>query len=327
MNHEKYKELIQLYVYNELNAAEKTSLENHLSSCTECRSELELQKKLISNLTKIKSFEVDDTFLNEARSELRAALRRERSRETFGKKLTSFIGSITQSPYKAAFAGLTLVALGFLFGYLNFHKADIIIAPTESKNDFSSLENNIQINNVKFIDQDASDGEIEFTFEAIKPVHIKGSIDDERIQNVLVYSMLNEQNPGVRLNAINVIGEKSPSGKMDQRTQLDNDIKTALLSVVKYDENPGVRREALKILRTYPYDDEIKEVLLYVLMNDENSGLRIEAISGLNEASKKGMNFNPEELSIFKERMERDENNYVRYQAKTVLKEYNLNEN
>jgi len=26
MNHEKYKELIQLYVYNELNAEEKTSL-------------------------------------------------------------------------------------------------------------------------------------------------------------------------------------------------------------------------------------------------------------------------------------------------------------
>jgi hypothetical protein len=62
-------------------------------------------------------------------------------------------------------------------------------------------------------------------------------------------------------------------------------------------------------------------------MNDENSSLRIEAINGLNDASKQGMNFNPEELSIFKEKMERDDNNYVRYQAKTVLKEYNLNEN
>jgi len=231
-----------------------------------------------------------------------------------------------QSPYKAAFAGIALLALGFLFGYLNFHKADIIITPPESKNGLSSLENNIQINNVKFIDQDASDGEIEFTFEAIKPVHIKGNINDERIQNVLVYSMLNEQNPGVRLNAINVIGEKTPSG-MTEKTQMDNDIKMGLLSVVKYDENPGVRREALKLLRTYPYDNEIKEVLLYVLMNDENSGLRIEAINNLNDASKKGMNFNPEELSIFKEKMERDDNNYVRYQAKTVLKEYNLNEN
>ena len=61
-------------------------------------------------------------------------------------------------------------------------------------------------------------------------------------------------------------------------------------------------------------------------MNDESAGLRIEAINGLNDATKKGINFNPKELSIFKEKMERDDNKYVRYQAKTVLKEYNLDE-
>jgi hypothetical protein len=278
--------------------------------------------------TRVKPADIDDNLLFEARSELRASLRRERSRVTIGDRLTAFISSMVQSPYRAAFAGLSLIALGFLFGYLNFHKADIIIAPPdESKNDLSSLENNVQINNIKFIDQDASDGEIEFTFEAVKPIHIKGDINDQRIQNVLVYSMLNEQNPGVRLNAINVIGENTPPGKLNQKTQGDKDIKKALLSVAKYDENPGVRREALILLRTYPYDNEIKEALLYVLINDENSGLRIEAINGLSDANKEGINFNPEELSIFKEKMERDENNYVRYQAKTVLKEYNLNEN
>jgi hypothetical protein len=77
----------------------------------------------------------------------------------------------------------------------------------------------------------------------------------------------------------------------------------------------------LKVLKNLLYDDEIKNAMLNVLMNDKTSGLRIEAINVLAQAQKNGYNFNEQDLSVFKQRLQADENNYVRYKAKTVLEE------
>jgi HEAT repeat protein len=177
-----------------------------------------------------------------------------------------------------------------------------------------ALQENTKIRNVRFIDQDAGDGEVEFMFEAVKPVRIKGNVNDREIQNILTYSILNEENPGVRLNSINLINANQPQ-------HVDKEIKDVLLDAVRYDVNPGVRREALKTLKNLPYDEEIKDAMLYVLLNDKTSGLRIEAINVLAQAQKNGHNFNEQDLSIFKKKLEADENNYIRYKAKNVLQE------
>jgi hypothetical protein len=50
--------------------------------------------------------------------------------------------------------------------------------------------------------------------------------------------------------------------------------------------------------------------------------MRIEAMNRLVEAGKSGSSFDREDLSVLKQKVEMDDNNYIRYQAKTVLKEY-----
>ena len=127
--------------------------------------------------------------------------------------------------------------------------------------------------------------------------------------------MLNENNPGTRLNTINLISSSS-------QPRPDTEIRNALLSVVKFDNNQGVRLEAMKLLKKFTFDDDIKNTMLYVLQNDSSSGMRIEAMNMLVQANKKGSSFNREDLSVFREKMQQDDNNYIRYQAKTVLKEY-----
>lgn len=42
MNHQKYKELIQLTVYDEISDQEKLDLDNHLLECAECAEELKV---------------------------------------------------------------------------------------------------------------------------------------------------------------------------------------------------------------------------------------------------------------------------------------------
>jgi hypothetical protein len=316
MNNNKYKEWIQLFMYNELNENDKSELLKHLDVCNECSTEMEKQKEFLNVLAHHKLNDADESLLNEARRELNAALRVEREKRSRIKSLS--FSELFSSPLRVSFSGAVVLIIGLIIGYFLFSSpaASPVVSATEIDN-AALIGKNIRITNLRFVNQNVSNGEVEFIFDAVKPVQIKGKVNDPQIQNILTYSMLYEQNPGVRLNAINVIGS---SNKQDE------EIKTALVTVAKYDTNAGVRREALKLLRSFSYDKEIKEALLYVLFNDENSAIRIEAINNLKEAYQQGLAFNTDELSGIKESLVSEENDYVRYLVKTVLKEDTSNE-
>jgi hypothetical protein len=328
MEHQKYKEWIKLSFYDELGKNEQEQLEKHLIICSECKKEFDEQKKLVSFLSKEESqkeMRRDPQLLNEARRELRAALRVETERRDFGGTIFNSLISFLTTPYKFALSGAAVLLAGLLAGYLIFgssQKQDISspIIQVDKKgqniSDISLSQDNVQITNVHFLNKNSETGEIEFTFDAVKPMEMKGNINDRRIQSILTYAMLNGQNAGVRLNSINAISD-------NKKVNYDNDVKEALIRVVKFDENPGVRRQAIKLLDKFPYDNEIKQAYLYVLSNDTTSGMRIEAINNLFQAKKEGYKFDNQELSVFKKKVETDNNNYIRYRAKTVLQEKN----
>jgi hypothetical protein len=318
MNHNKYKEWIQLYLYDELDENSRAKLLEHLAMCNECSAGMEKQKAFLDTIARNKLSDADESLLNEARRELNAALRVERSKghsSLFNKfRLMEFFSS----PLRVSFSGAVVLAVGLMIGYFLFSNPDVsYIEPKTLSDNASLLNENVRITNLRFINQNISDGEVEFIFDAVKPVHIKGKVNDPQIQNILTFSMLYEQNPAVRLNAIYAMGS---SAKQDE------ELKTALITVAKYDTNAGVRREALKLLRSFSYDKEIKEALLYILFNDENSAMRIEAINNLKEAHQHGLTFNTDELSIFKESLKSEDNDYIRYVVNTVLKEDISNE-
>ncbi|MFZ2864169.1 MAG: HEAT repeat domain-containing protein, partial [Ignavibacteriaceae bacterium] len=117
------------------------------------------------------------------------------------------------------------------------------------------------------------------------------------------------------LNSINVINAGS-------QHKNDDELKNALISVAKYDNNPGVRREAIKSFNELSVDKEIKDALIYVLLNDTSAGIRIEAINSLMETSKKGIKLDESDLTTLKDKIQLDQNNYVRYQLRNIIKEY-----
>lgn len=317
MNHQQFKELAHLSVFGDLKKSERALLEEHLAECSDCREEMESLIKLKGILHKNRTVEVDEKLLSEARRELRGALRAERTSKNFFSEIILKVKSAFTENYKLAFGAISVLLIGILLGYIFFNspQQENLLTNNLSEEQSSNFgDENIRISNVRFIDQDASDGEVEFIFEAIKPMRVKGNIKDERIKNILTYSMVNDQNPGTRLNSINFLNSKKTE-------TVDNEIKSAVIDVVRYDSNAGVRREAFKLLTKFQYDEEIKKTYLHVLMNDSSSSLRIEAMTALVEAGKEGYQFSPEDLSVFKEKMRTDENNYVRYYAKNVLQE------
>jgi len=318
MKHNEYKQLLQLSLFGELKSEEQLKLIKHLLSCEECRAELGDQKNLLELISGKKKSEVDEKVLSAARYQLRGALRSEKANKNiFGSTIDS-IAQFFTTPLKFAVVSATMLLFGILIGSLLFSKSsgEELATQNGNENRFASLSEEISILNLRFIDSDASDGEVEFTFEASRPVRLKGKVNDPQIQGVLTYAMLNEQNPGSRLNSINAMDTEVPM-------KYDQDVKNALVTVVMTDKNPGVRREALKLMSKFPYDESIKQALLYVITNDSVSGLRIEALNSIITAGNKGYKLNNEELNLFRQQMQEDENPYIKLRSKTILQEYN----
>ena len=318
MNHNEFKKRILISLFGELPKDEQIELEEHLQTCVECRNELEQQTQLLSLITERKKVEIDEKLIREARSQLRGAIRAERQKKNFLTGTAQFFSGLVTMPYRAALSGVAVLLIGIFMGYVFFYSSPVIPIKINEIPDANQSFNgeNVKIKNIRFIDPVATDGEIEFTFDAVKPMHIKGNVDDGEIQSILTYAMLNEQNPGARLNSINAMDSETPQ-------KFDKEIKDALITVVMTDENPGVRREALKLMSKYPIDEDIKQAYIYVLTSDSAMGLRIAAINALSDITKNNLNLNSHEIDLLKKNVETDNNSYIRYKTKTILQNYN----
>lgn len=324
MNHNEFKQMVQLSLYGELPDSKQKLLVEHLESCEECRMELEQQKKILMLITDHKSLEVNEELLKEARLQLRGALRQERANVSPITSLTNYMMQLFSTPLRLALGAISILLLGLIIGSAFFGKEIIIVTKKSSEfNSASVFNNEVRISNMQFIDSDPSDGEIEFTFDAAKKVNFKGSVNDPDVQNLLTYAMLNDQNAGSRLNSINVMDSYLPDGQTGKKIFLDKDIKDALTTVVMTDNNPGVRREALKLLSRAGFDESVKQAYLFVLLNDSSSALRIEAINGLIDAARSGHSLNQNDVNLIIKQARQDNNNYIKLKSKTLLEEYN----
>jgi hypothetical protein len=317
MSHKKYKEMLVLQLYNELKKEEQNELEKHLKECDECRNEKENLRKFRRAIPQTASFAEDEDLIVDSRKSLRYALRAERKRKSVRESISEFWRYSFPTPYKMAFGGVATMAIGIFIGYLAFAdktNSNVLDSGFITAGSKIAIEGSPQISGLKFINTNQTEGEVEFTYEQSFPMHVKGNINEPRIQKLLASAMVNDENPGVRLKTVNMIAD-------NQKGKPDDDMKKSLINALKYDNNPGVRKEAMRVLRKLPFDNEIKDAFLFVLMNDKSSGMRIAAINNLGEAKDFEKFADMKMLNVLRERELKDDNDYIRIRAKTLLQE------
>jgi hypothetical protein len=302
MKHERFRELLVLSFYGELSNEDGTLLTGHLLQCSACREEREELKELHSML-KEEDSEIPEYLLWQARDQLFMRLRREK------RDLASqlhWVRLLNPSNWNWLATGGAAAALcvGFLIGYLAFG-----LGVETELDPFGSDE--VRITNLQLRE---TNGAVELTFDAARRFQLAGEMSDPDIQRFLAHALVNEQNAGTRLRAVNTIRSQTP---------MENDrfIQKALLAALKRDENPAVRQQALSALQKYTLDEEIRDTLVYVLMHDQNAKLRIEAINTLEMAHMAGQPLEEEVLGALQQRLNTDENKYIRLRAKAVLEE------
>ena len=320
MNHQQWKEWVNLLAYEELDAERKNLTEDHLNACQACSQELEQLKRLHRVMDNHAVQIPTESLLQEARQELRAALRNERNKQTSSSRLREWFSGLIPTP-RVALGFASMLIVGLLSGYVLFKSQvpssnPIAIVtkedPFKTNVAFKELiaQPDIEVSNIRFMDADPSDGQVEFAFDAFRPMRFKGPVNDPNIQEMLTYALLKEQNDGVRLRAVNTIGAQ-------KKATADPEVKQALITALTSDSNDAVRKEAMVVLKTYEFDQEIQAAFLAVLESDANASLRIDAIKSL-EGSKVQ---DKQMLDVLREKSESDNNSYIRRRAKDYLKE------
>ncbi|UCG51578.1 MAG: HEAT repeat domain-containing protein [Candidatus Latescibacterota bacterium] len=350
MKHDKFKEWIQLAILDEIEADQRRLLDQHLEECAECRTEFEELRHVMTVVGESRAAEPTEQMLREARRRLRETIAQEAvpvderlAKEpvaSLWRRLTQGMARSgirhTASPtfstigrvgwlrgYRVALAGVTAVAVGFLAGYLAFGR----MAPqpegvasqgiaTESVAETGQELGPTSYANVRFVDVDPRSGQVKLEYDIVRPVRLRADIEDERVQRMLAYTVLNEENPGVKIQAIQTIDAYVESPE-------DEQVKTALIQALKTDPSPGVRKHALYVLYKMPFDQAVKDACLYVLANDENPGMRIAAINVLAAATLEGHLPGKEVYDAL--RAQGSEDDYIRIRSGAFMEEVNGN--
>ncbi len=158
---------------------------------------------------------------------------------------------------------------------------------------------------IQSVTQEPGSNQVTIKYNTLSTQEAQGSLNDARIQQLLLFAARNNYNSGVRMDSVDLLTQ----------TPNDSHVREALIYALRYDSNPGVRLKAIDSLGPYVKDDvRVRDVVLEALMNDANPGVRTEALR-LIEPVKADSS-----VRVVLQRLaENDQNQYIKAEARRVL--------
>src|SRR5262249_16923499 len=96
--------------------------------------------------------------------------------------------------------------------------------------------------------QPDSTGRVQISLDETRRRVISGRIDDQNIRRLLLAAAREQDNPGVRVESVQLLKDQSSSAET----------RGVLLEAVLHDPNPGVRLKALEGLKAFSADAEVR---------------------------------------------------------------------
>lgn len=318
MNKNEIIELMHLFCADELSDENKSELEKLIESSPEYKSEFEKIQKFYSTVAENKPVRISEEMLTQSRRELLRNIRKERFKPSLVDRLNEWLLGAAFSGYKFAAGTASALVVGILLGYFVF-RPTLQATVDNNNNEVMSIDqvlsSSANIDNIRLTESSPLEGKITITFEAAKPYKYTGSIEDKSAQLLLANMMTKSENPGQRIKSVKKLAET-----VDGKLIPDLEVKKALISSLKNDNNAGVRRTALDVLKKYPYDDQIRDAILHTLSNDQNSGIRVAAINALAELKLEGVKFDSTVKNELTSKVKNEPNLFIKNLAESLLK-------
>ena len=296
-----------LYVYDELKDDERYELERHVERCSACRSELEAVRGFRLTMSANPPPEPSPNLLASSRMRLSEALESEepnRGWHRFTFDVAGWLHSMKFAPALTAALLMVGFAVGVLTTYQVVSQKETVARGSEGGGG-TSIVDAATITGIRGITQDPGSDQVKIQYDKVYTDQTQGSINDPKIQQLLLFAARNNINSGVRLDSIDLL-TKSPD---------DSRVREALIFALRYDRNPGVRLKALDGLRSYVKDDQqVRDAVLEALLKDSNPGVRTQAISLL-ETVKNDSSVR----EAFAALAHQDKDKYIQAESKRVL--------
>jgi hypothetical protein len=300
---------ILFYVYNELEDDARYEIEQHLARCPECASELQATRAFKATLSEMPVEEPAPNLLAASRMRLQEALETERPGGIWQRVIfepAAWLRQVRMAPALAAaifmvgFGG----GIGATYNFLANRQAISGGAIVDQAGMFSS-NNNAAIAGIRSVTQEPGTNQVSIQYDTVSTQQAQGSLNDQRIQQLLLFAARNNYNSGVRMDSVDLLTQ-SPD---------DSHVREALMYALQNDTNPGVRLKALDGLGGYTRQDErVRDEVLQALVADTNEGVRMQALHLVEP-----MKTDSSVRSVLIKLSQTDQNACIRSQARTML--------
>jgi hypothetical protein len=308
------EEYLTLDLYGELPPEQRAPYQAHLAGCAHCQAARAKLLRLHEALAERPRFEPPPDLLVECRQALGEALERERL--GWGGLVQEWLSFLRLPPQRVAprFAfALTLIIFGFGLGWTLRSRAARVVPSAAGSVATSGLGDadleNMRINDISRVAPDPQTGDVRITMDAQRRVTLQGSLDDARIQQLLVNAVKSYDNAGIRRDTLDALRARTKSPI----------IRAALLYTMEHDPNVGNRLAALDAVRGMEGGDDLRQSLIQVLQHDKNMGVRVDAVDVLVDQVEKGGR-NAAVMSALERLASSDSNRYVRMKCVSAVR-------
>jgi len=301
------RENILLFVYNELPDDARYELEQHVARCGDCAGELKATRVFHSTLSSLPVEEPTPNLLTASRMRLQEALETTEQGGLWQKLTFDPWAWLRQMRFSPALSAALLIVgfaagIGTMYSIVGSRSSS---TPQIAESTPSSSPAQASISGIRSIIQEPGSDKVSIKYDATTTQQTEGSINDQRIQQLLLFAARNNYNSGVRMDSVDLLTQKPD----------DTRVREALLYALRYDSNPGVRLKALEGLSSYVKDDvRVRDTLLEALMNDSNAGVRTRALQLLEP-----VRADSSVRAVLQRLAQDDKNVYIRSQARTLL--------
>lgn len=315
----KHKKNIILAHYNELDEIELARLQAHLEICPACRQEAAAMQLFGKLMHENRLAEVNVPDLKALRNVMRLKL---------AQKKSALSSSFTVLSFKPAIQ-FALVLLLFSCGFLVGRQGQKVNPGTPGDDLWQQLltaSGSIQVDNgavhpylmgVNRLKYNQDKGAIEIHYNLVNEIQLAGKLDSPAIRELLVYAMVNEENPNIRRSAV-----KAMQAATQGRQELNADYLQSLETILQSDQNPGIKLLALDVLKTMPLNEQIKNLLIRVLLYDPNTPVRIDAFKTLTSK-----HMTEKDIDHFLQAAINDTSKYISYKSEQLIELLQTKEN
>lgn len=279
------QESIALAAYDELTDEQAHELSQHVETCQRCQQELQAMRELVHALSLVPVAEPSPNLMTSSRLRLEEALDNLPPAGMFHRARSAFSGTMTQLRMMPSMAAVLVLAGGALgagamhtFGAQSAAPAlSAVAAPLEpaALNAPADSTTAPSIANISNVESQPGSNNVAVEYNQLVPARLEGSLEDPQIRRLLVAAAQNGEDPNVQDNSVRLLADECRAGHECS----EGPIRSALLSVLRKDKDPGVRAQALLGLEPYVVNDErVRDAVLEAIMHDKSPLVRADAI-------------------------------------------------